>query len=131
LWASLKPDVLFPVAPRVGPAGAFDKRFGPWEERAMPTYLTIGKYTAQGLNNIKDAPKRAKAFKEAAEKAGVKIKELAWLVGDYDVMVLAEAPDEQTVIALGLGVSKQGNVVGTRMRVVDADEFEKILKRVP
>jgi uncharacterized protein with GYD domain len=97
----------------------------------MPTYLILGKYTAQGFNSIKDAPKRMEAFKAGAEKAGVKIKEAHWLAGDYDLMVLAEAPDEETVMALGLGVSKQGNVVGTRMRVVHSAEFEKILAKVP
>jgi uncharacterized protein with GYD domain len=96
----------------------------------MPTYLTLAKYTAQGFHNIKDSPKRAEAFKAAAEKAGVKVKELAWLVGEYDLMVLAEAPDEETIIALGLGVSKLGNITGTRMRLVSATEFEKILSKV-
>jgi uncharacterized protein with GYD domain len=97
----------------------------------MPTYLTLGKYTAQGFQNIKDAPKRAAAFKEVAQKAGVTIKALHWLAGDYDLMVLAEAPDEQSMIALGLGVSKLGNVVGTRHRVIDDAELEKILAKVP
>jgi uncharacterized protein with GYD domain len=96
----------------------------------MPTYLTLGKYTAQGFQNIKDAPKRAEAFKAAAEKLGVKVKELAWLEGEYDIMVLAEAPDEQSIIALGLNVSRLGNVAGKRMRVISATEFASILDRV-
>ena len=97
----------------------------------MPTYLTLGKYTAQGLQNIKDAPKRAEVFKAAAAAAGAKVKELLWLEGEYDLMVLLEAPDADTAIALGLGVAKQGNVTGLRMRAIDASEMERILAKVP
>ena len=96
----------------------------------MPTYLTLSKYTAQGLQNIKDAPKRVQAFREAAAKAGVTVKELRWLAGDYDIMTLVEAPDEESVIALGLSIAKQGNVTATRMRTFTAAEAEKIIAKV-
>ena len=96
----------------------------------MPEFLTLAKYTTQGLQNIKDAPKRAKAFREAAAKAGVKVKEIRWLSGEYDVMSLVEAPDEETAIALSLSLAKQGNLTAIRMRTFNEAEVEKILAKV-
>ena len=96
----------------------------------MPEYLTLAKYTAQGLQNIKDVPKRTKAFREAAAKAGVTVKEMRWLSGEYDVMTLIEAPDEETAIALSLSVAKLGNITAIRMRTFKENEVEKILAKV-
>jgi uncharacterized protein with GYD domain len=104
--------------------------YSPTKGCGMPTYLILGKYTAQGLQHIKDAPKRAQAFKDAAEKAGVKVKELAWLAGEYDIMTIVDAPDEETVVALNLNVSKQGNLNGTRMRLITSADLDKILDKV-
>lgn len=36
----------------------------------MATYITLYKYTEQGINNIKDAPKRVEAAKKAAAQPG-------------------------------------------------------------
>jgi uncharacterized protein with GYD domain len=96
----------------------------------MPEYLTLAKFTAQGLQNIKDSPKRAQAYREAAAKAGVTVKEIRWLSGDYDVMTLIEAPDEETVIALGLSIGKRGNITATRYRTFTEAEVAKILAKV-
>jgi hypothetical protein len=36
----------------------------------MPTYITLSRFTDQGVRNAKDSPKRAEAFKEMAKKHG-------------------------------------------------------------
>jgi uncharacterized protein with GYD domain len=66
---------------------------------AMATYVTLYKYTAQGIQNIKDAPKRVDTNVKAAEKFGMKIREVLWLQGEYDFMVVAEASDEEAATA--------------------------------
>ena len=71
----------------------------------MATVVTLYTFTDQGLRNIKDTVKRAEAIKEAAGKAGVHIKEILWLDGQYDILVIAEASDDAAAKALALNFS--------------------------
>ena len=65
----------------------------------MATYVTLYKYTDQGLRNIKDANKRVEAAKAAAAKVGIKVKEILWLQGEYDLMAIWEAADDMNATA--------------------------------
>ncbi len=40
----------------------------------MPRYLSLIKFTEQGVKNLNQSTTRAAAFRNAAEKAGVKIE---------------------------------------------------------
>lgn len=55
----------------------------------MTTYVTLYNFTEQGLRTIKDTTNRTEAAKKAAEKAGMKIKEVLWLQGQYDSLVIS------------------------------------------
>jgi len=59
------------------------------------TFITLMKFTDQGIRNVKESVERAKSFIETAEsKFGVKIKEIYWTVGEYDLISITDAPDE-------------------------------------
>jgi uncharacterized protein with GYD domain len=96
----------------------------------MATYVTLYKYTDQGLRNIKDANKRVEAAKTAAAKVGIKVKEVLWLQGEYDFMAISEASDEMVATAFNLNTLKQGNVHTTTIRAFTQAEMEKILAHV-
>jgi uncharacterized protein with GYD domain len=96
----------------------------------MATYVTLCKYTEQGIRNIKDAPKRVEAAKKAAEKAGIRMTTALWLQGEYDFMTIMEASDESAVAALMLSTGKQGNVHTRTMRAFTVSEMEKLLDKV-
>jgi len=96
----------------------------------MPLFVTLGNFTPQGFQTIKDAPKRAEAFKAQAAKAGIKVKELLYLQGEYDILTILEAPDEESLAALALGVGKLGNVRGKTLRAFSLAEFKKIVDQV-
>jgi len=96
----------------------------------MTTYVTLNKYTDQGIRNIKDALKRLEAAKAAAAQAGVTIKETLWLQGEYDFLVISEASDEIAATAFTLNAAKMGNIRGQTMRAFTVAEMEKILAKV-
>jgi len=96
----------------------------------MATYVTLYKYTEQGINNIKDAPKRVEAAKKAAADAGMTIQETLWLQGEHDFMAISETNDEIAATAFALNVAKQGNVRSHTMRAFTISEMEKILAKV-
>ena len=97
----------------------------------METFIVLGNFTDQGVRNIKESPKRSDAFKAMAAKAGVKVKELYWTLGHYDLVTIVEAPDSATVTALGLAVAALGNVRTETLTAFPAGEFGKILGKMP
>lgn len=96
----------------------------------MPTYIILANFTDQGIRNVKDTTKRADAVKEAAKKFGVNMKEIVWTMGQYDMVVTLEAPDDATVSAYALLVGSAGNIRGQTMRAYSRDEMNAILTRI-
>ena len=41
----------------------------------MPTYVTLAKWTDEGIRNIKDSPKRRQAFEDRITSMGGKVKD--------------------------------------------------------
>jgi uncharacterized protein with GYD domain len=96
----------------------------------MPTYVTLFKFTDQGIRNVKDTIKRVEAGKQAAAQTGATLKDIYWLQGQYDMVTIGEAPDETTAMALALNTAKAGNVTTQTMRAFTAAEMETILAKV-
>lgn len=96
----------------------------------MPTYLTLSKFTDQGIRDIKDTTKRADAFKKAATNAGLTVKEIFWIQGRYDIAAIIDAPNEIAAAALGLNVAKLGNIRSETLRAFTQAEMERILDKV-
>jgi len=96
----------------------------------MATYVTLYNFTDQALPNIKHTLRRAAAAKQAATQAGVTVKEILWLQGQYNLLVISESSDEVTAAAFSLNILKQGNLRGQTLRAITAAEMEKILEKV-
>lgn len=94
----------------------------------MPTYIGLTKWTEQGIRKVKESTKRAKEFQEYAAKMNIKIKEIHWTMGRYDIVVVAEAPDDETMSRLTLGLGMLGNVKTETLRAFSAQEMNQILK---
>ena len=96
----------------------------------MPTYIMLGSFTDQGVRKVKDSPKRAEAVRAAAKKLGITVKDTYWTMGQYDIALIADAPDEASMTAFGLSVGALGNVRTQTLRAFTADEMGQILGRV-
>jgi uncharacterized protein with GYD domain len=96
----------------------------------MATYVGLVQFTDQGIRNIKDTVKRGDAAAAAAEKMGMKIVEEFWTMGAYDVVVVVEAPDDETMSAFMLKIGSLGNVKSHTLRAFRRNEMEKILAKI-
>jgi len=97
----------------------------------MATFVVLGSFTDQGIRGIKESPKRADAFKAMAGKLGIKVKDIYWTLGHYDIVTIVEAPDAATATSLGLAIASLGNVRTETLTAFSADEFGKILGKMP
>jgi uncharacterized protein with GYD domain len=96
----------------------------------MATYIVLGSFTDQGIRTVKDTTKRAEALRGIGKKVGVTVTEVYWVLGQYDVAAIVEAPDEASVTAFGLSAGALGNVRTQTLRAFSADEMGKVLGRM-
>ena len=96
----------------------------------MAKYVSLLQFTDQGIRSVKDTLKRAAAATAEAEKMGAKITQAFWTMGAYDLVLLVDAPDEETVSALSLKLGSLGNVKSQTMRAFERAEMERILDKI-
>jgi uncharacterized protein with GYD domain len=97
----------------------------------MPTYVTLAKWTDQGMKGIKDVPKRLEAFEAAMKAAGGKVKDFYLVMGEYDFIVITEGPNDETAARLTLATGMGGNVRTVTMKAFTRDETVKIIQGLP
>jgi len=97
----------------------------------MPTFISLTNFTEQGVKSAKDSLNRADAVKALGEKFGVKLKDIYWTMGAYDVVAIFEAPDGPTISAFALAVAGAGNVRTQTLRAYPREEMKEILKKLP
>lgn len=96
----------------------------------MATFIGLINLTDQGIRNVKDSPQRFEAFQAMAEKLGVKVKNVYYTLGQYDMLVVIEGPEEAVTAAL-LTVSSLGNVRTQALRAFSLEETKGIVSAMP
>ena len=93
----------------------------------MPTYIALLKWTAQGLQNIKQSPSRLDAARKGFEAAGVKMKEFYMVTGQYDMVTILEAPDDAALAKGILSSTSLGSITTETCRAFTEDEYRRII----
>ncbi len=96
----------------------------------MPEYLMLFRYTSKGLQNIKDAPKRITDTKKLFEQNGAKVKTLYAVLGQYDTVCIAEAPDDETIAKISLQIGSLGNVQAETLRAFSEEQTIKLISQI-
>ena len=96
----------------------------------MAMYVSLIQFTDQGIRNIKDTIKRGDAAMAEAQKLGMKITEEFWTMGAYDVVVMFDAPNDETMSAFMLKIGSLGNVESQTLRAFRREEMENILAKI-
>jgi uncharacterized protein with GYD domain len=97
----------------------------------MPTYIFLYKLTDQGIKNIKEMPQRMEKAIEASEAVGGKVLGVYSVLGEYDLVSIAEFPNDETVLSLALAFGSQGNVRSTTLKAVTKETFVEIVEKLP
>lgn len=97
----------------------------------MATFISLLEFTDQGIRNVTETTKRAEAFKAMAKKGGVTVKEIYWTMGAYDVVLIVDAPDDETATAVIMSLGALGNVRTQTLRAFSAEEMNRIITKMP
>jgi uncharacterized protein with GYD domain len=95
----------------------------------MPTYVSLVNWTEQGIKNFRDTVRRAEDVRGLIEKNGGQLRQLLWTLGEYDLVSVAEFPDDETATAVLLQIGAGGNVRTTTMKAFDAEQMRAIIQR--
>jgi len=93
----------------------------------MATYITLCQWTRKGAKNLKDSPSRLDAVKEAARAAGGEMKSFYMTMGEYDLVIVWEFPDDKACAKVTLGVMRQGNVRSQTLKAFPESDYREIL----
>jgi uncharacterized protein with GYD domain len=97
----------------------------------MPTYISLLRYTQQGIASAKAGPARLAAAKEAYRKAGGELKAFYLTMGQYDCVVVADMPNDEAVAQMALALGAQGNVRSETSRAFTESEYQKVVASLP
>jgi uncharacterized protein with GYD domain len=93
----------------------------------MAKYITLLNWTDQGIRNVKDSAKRLDSVRELARKNGCELQEVYLTIGTFDMMVIVDAPDDETAAKLLLTIGSGGNVRSTTLKALPEDAYRKII----
>ena len=96
----------------------------------MATYISLTNWTEQGLKDVKATVDRLDAGLELASKYGVTPTSMYWTVGNYDMVFIAEADDDESISAYLLDVCSRGAIRSTTMRAYDREGMRGVLDRL-
>jgi uncharacterized protein with GYD domain len=97
----------------------------------MPTYISLLRFTQQGVEKIKESPARLDRARQAFQAMGAEVKAFYLVMGQYDAVVVSEAPDDETVGKLVLMIGAQGNVRTETLRAFTEEEYRRIIASLP
>jgi uncharacterized protein with GYD domain len=97
----------------------------------MPTYISLIKYTHQGISTIREGPNRLDANKEILSRHGSQLKAFYLTMGRYDIITISEAPDDTAAAKVALTVGSGGNVTTETLRAFTEDEYREIVTALP
>jgi uncharacterized protein with GYD domain len=97
----------------------------------MPHYVSLLRYTAQGITKVKDSPSRLDAARKAAESMGGKIHSWYLTMGHHDAVIIAEFPSDEVCAKFMLSVSSLGNITTQTLKAFNEAEYRKIISSLP
>ena len=97
----------------------------------MATFICQVKWTEQGIKNVKDSPNRLEAARAALKDLGGEIKDVYFTPGEFDILLIVDAPDGEVMTKFNLATAAQGNVRTTTTRGFSEAEFQRIVGDLP
>jgi uncharacterized protein with GYD domain len=97
----------------------------------MATYISLIRFTHQGMEKIKESPARLDAARKLYEEQGAKLRDFFLVTGRYDAVVVVDAPDDATVAKVALSLGSRGNVRTETMRAFTEQEYRTIVGALP
>ncbi|MBV8335797.1 MAG: GYD domain-containing protein [Alphaproteobacteria bacterium] len=97
----------------------------------MPKYLIAGSYSADGLKGLQrdKGSGRQQAVRTALESVGGRLEATYFALGEDDVYLIADCPDNISAAALGIAASATGLVRTRTIALMTVEEVDRALEK--
>jgi uncharacterized protein with GYD domain len=97
----------------------------------MAKFLVQATYSSEGIKGVlKDkASGRKAALEKALASVGAKLEAMYFVFGDYDVMLIVDAPDNSTVMAVDLSACATGLARTSTIPLLTVEEADQAIKK--
>ena len=93
----------------------------------MTTYICLVNWTDQGVRQIKESPRRLDAAKKALNDMGGDFKTVFLTMGDFDLVITYEAPDDAVAARFTLQLGMLGNVRTRTLKAFPESAYREII----
>lgn len=97
----------------------------------MPTYLALHQHTTDGAAAIDDFPDRVEQASGLAASMDCSVEDVYLTNGQYDVVVVVEAPDDLAAKRLAAAVTSMGTATTEFQRAFTVEESAEIVEGLP
>lgn len=98
----------------------------------MPTYIRLLRFSDQATKDLKQLRDRVAAAKKAYRDGGAELKQIFLVMGQYDLVAVLEAPNDETLAKVALAQSMLGVFRSTEtMRAFTEEEFANLVATLP
>ena len=94
----------------------------------MAYYIALGKLTAEGAKNLSGAIAAMNEVAEALEHMGGRLIDDFALLGPYDYLFIAEAPNEEVMYRALIAAAAHGTVTLQTMPAIPFEEFGRLVQ---
>ncbi|MDR6662570.1 MULTISPECIES: GYD domain-containing protein [Tardiphaga] len=94
----------------------------------MTTYIMLANWTDQGVQHVKDSPRRLDLAKKALKDMDGEFKSFFLTMGDYDIVAVYEAPDDAVAARFNLQLGMLGNIRTRTLKAFPETAYREIIK---
>ena len=96
----------------------------------MPHYITLMRWTSQGIAGLPAWRERIEEGQRIIEDAGGTLVGVYVTLGRYDVVEIFEAPDDELAVEILMKLQRFGAEHTETLRAFTRDEAEEIIRRL-
>jgi uncharacterized protein with GYD domain len=93
----------------------------------MSTYIMLANWTEQGAQKIKESPRRLDSAKKALADMGGEFKGFYMTMGDYDLVMIYDAPDDAVSARFTLVLGMLGTVRTRTLKAFPEAAYREIV----
>jgi uncharacterized protein with GYD domain len=93
----------------------------------MSVFVSLLNFTDQGIGKVRQSPERLDAAKAELEQMGGSFKNFFLTMGQYDAVLIYEAPDDAISARFQLLLGARGNVRSMTMKAFPEEAYRKII----
>lgn len=90
-------------------------------------YVVLYRLTEQGRQHARNIVHHASSIREVNETAGFKVLGMYYTQGQYDMVAVVEAPNEDAMLTGLFSIAGEGNVVSETLRAYTPEEVQRAI----